>query len=92
VAKNHILGQILTFGDSCTDPFYRRGPNLTSAKFRLDRFILSLSGGVAKDTNFTIFDFVILWCRQPVGGDLRKLNMNAQQQTFPYPTVSKSFL
>jgi len=28
----------------------------------------------------------------PVGGDLRKLNMGAQQQTFPYLTVSKLFL
>jgi len=28
----------------------------------------------------------------PVGGDLKKLNTGAQLQTFPYPTVSKSFL
>jgi len=27
-----------------------------------------------------------------VGGNLRKLNMGAQLQTFPYPTASKSFL
>ena len=28
VAKNHNFGQILTCGDSCTDPFYRLGLNL----------------------------------------------------------------
>ena len=28
----------------------------------------------------------------PLGGNLRKLNAGAQLQTFPYPTVSKSFL
>ena len=28
----------------------------------------------------------------PVGRNLRKLNTDAQLQTFPYPTVSKSFL
>jgi len=28
----------------------------------------------------------------PVGSSLRKLNTGAQLQTFPYPTVSKSFL
>ena len=28
----------------------------------------------------------------PIGSSLRKLNTGAQLQTFPYPTVSKSFL
>jgi len=28
----------------------------------------------------------------PIGSNLRKLSMGAQLQTFPYPTVSKSFL
>ena len=28
----------------------------------------------------------------PIAGNLRKLNADAQLQTFPYPTVSKSFL
>jgi len=28
----------------------------------------------------------------PIGSSLRKLNTGAQVQTFPYPTVSKSFL
>ena len=28
----------------------------------------------------------------PIGNNLTKLNTNAQLQTFPYPTVSKSFL
>ena len=28
----------------------------------------------------------------PIGSSLRKLNMGAQLQTFPYPTASKSVL
>jgi len=28
----------------------------------------------------------------PIGNSLTKLNTGAQQQTFPYPTASKSFL
>jgi len=43
----------------------------------------------AKTPKFCRFlNFGILWCRQY----LRKLNMGAQLQTFPYPTASKSFL
>ena len=30
VAENHNFGQILTFGSSCTDPYYQRGPSLVS--------------------------------------------------------------
>jgi len=37
---------------------------------------------------FGIWYFVVA----PVGGILRKLNDDAHVQTFPYPTVSKSFL
>jgi len=60
------------------------------AKFRLDWFILSPSGG-EKRPNYAVFGlqhFVV----SPVGGNLRKLNTGAQLQTFPYPMVSKSFL
>ena len=40
--------------------------------------------------------FAIFWIRHlvvsPIGSSLKKLNTGAQLQTFPYPTVSKSFL
>jgi len=57
------------------------------AKFHLDRFILSHSGG-RKLQVLQLFGrrrFVV----SPIGG---LLNAGAQLQTFPYPTVSKSFL
>ena len=49
----------------------------------------------AKNSNFAVF------CRffglrhlvmSPIGINLRKLSTDAQLQTFPYPTASKSFL
>jgi len=56
-------------------------------KFRVHQFILSSSGG--KTPKFRSFlDFDILWCCQLTA----KLNANAQLQTFPYPTASKSFI
>jgi len=40
--------------------------------------------------------FAIFWTLAfsgvAIGSSLRKLNTGAQQQTFPYPTASKSFL
>jgi len=44
-----------------------------------------------KPPNFVVFGlwhFVVV----PVGDTMRKVNMDAQLQTFCYPTVSKSFL
>jgi len=59
-------------------------------RLRLDWFILSPSGG--KKLNFLpIFGLQHLVV-SPIGSNLRKLNTGAQLQTFPYPTVSKSFL
>jgi len=46
---------------------------------------------VAKHANFCQFFWTLDLVVSPVGGNLRKLNMGAQLQTFPYPTVSKSF-
>jgi len=60
------------------------------AKFRLNRFILSPSGGEKPQflRCFGLWHLVV----SPIGSSLRKLNTGAQLQTFPYPTVSKSFL
>jgi len=60
------------------------------AKFRLDRFILSPSGG--EKPQFLPFFGLLHLMVSLVGGNLRKLNTGAQLQTFPYPTASKSFL
>ena len=57
---------------------------------RLDRFILSPSGG-EKPQFCHLFGFRHL-VMSTVGGNLRKLNTGAQLQTFPYQTASKSFL
>jgi len=44
-----------------------------------------------KPPNFAVLlDFGILW--SPVGSNVKKLKMGAQLQTFPYPTISISFL
>jgi len=100
VGKNHNLGQILTFGGSCTDrllPMTAKFSVLEQthgirlrAKFRLDRFILTPSCG----ENPQILPLFGFWhlVMSPVGSRQRKLNTGAQLQTFPYPTVSKSFL
>jgi len=73
VAKKHNFGQILTFGVSCTNPLLpmrakfgvldrTHGVHLL-AKFCLDRFILSPSGG-EKPQFLPFLNFGILWCRQ----------------------------
>ena len=59
-------------------------------KIRLNRFILSPSGGEKK--RFLPFFGLQHLVMSTVGGNLRKLNTGAQLQTFPYPTASKSFL
>ena len=46
---------------------------------------------LAKTPNFCRFLDLHLVV-SPIAGNLRKLNADAQLQTFPYPTVSKSFL
>jgi len=66
-----------------------RGIRLRS-KFRLDQFILSPSEGEKSQflPCFGLRHLVV----SPIGSNLRKLSTGAQLQTFPYPTVSKSFL
>jgi len=59
-------------------------------KFRLDWFIVSSSGG--ENPQFLPFFGLQNSVVSPVGGILRKLNMGAQLQAFPYPTASKLFL
>jgi len=53
-------------------------------KFRLTQFILSPSA--AKTPNFAAFGF-LHFVLSPDGDNLRKLNTDAQVQTFPYPRV-----
>jgi len=60
------------------------------AKFRLDLFILSPSGG--EKPQFLPFFGLRHLVVTPIGSSLKKLNTIAQPQTFPYPTISKSFL
>ena len=64
------------------------------AKFRLDRFILSPSGGENPPNFCHILPYFGLrhLVVSPTGSSLRNLNTGAQLQTFPIPTVSKSFL
>ena len=74
---------------------YRSWPNLSinssptvclRAKFHLDQFILSPS------SSEFFFVFGPSFVLSPLGDVCKKLNANAQLQTWPYPTISKSFL
>ena len=56
------------------------------AKFHLDRFILSPS--VGEKPQFLPFFGLRHLVLSPIGNSLRKLNTDAQLQTFPYPTAS----
>ena len=60
------------------------------AKFRLDWFILSPSGG--KNPKFCCFFGLWHFVVSQLGSNLSDLNMCAQLQTFPYAKESKSFL
>ena len=60
------------------------------AKFCLNWFILSPS--VGEKPQFLPFFGLQHLVLSPVGHSLTKLNTGAQLQTFPYSTVSKSFL
>ena len=87
------------FGSSCSDPLYRRGTNLVSYSRPSEYVYLPhfISIGVfcrpvaAKNTQFcrfwtSAFSDVANWHQS------QKVEHCAQPQTFPYPTVSKSFL
>ena len=99
IAQNHKFGHILTFGGFYTDPLLPMRAKFSAleqthgirllTKFRIDRFILSLT---AKNPIFVPFSGLRHLVVSPVGSSLRKLNTGAQLQTFPYPTALKSFL
>jgi len=69
---------------------YQPNSTFLHVKIRLDRFIL-LPSGSEKPQFLTFFGLRHL-VMSTVGGNLRKFNTDAQLQTFPYPTASKSFL
>ena len=99
VAKNHNFGHILTFGGPSTDPLLPMRAKfsvleqthgvLSTAKFRLGRFILSPSGG-ENPQFFAVFGIPHLVV-SPADSSLRKLNTGAQLQTFPYPRHQNRF-
>jgi len=61
---------------------------LFQAKFHLDWFTVHVSAVKNKFVYFQLQHSVVV----PSSGAETKLNAGAQQQTIPYPTVSKSFL
>ena len=100
VTKNHNFGQIFTFwGLLYRPPFTDEGqiwcaiadPWSTFACQISSRSVYSVAVWRRKTRIFAVFGLRHLVV-SPVGSSLRKLNMGAQLQTFPYPTVSKSFL
>jgi len=99
--KPQFLANFDIFGGSCTDTLLMtrakfgvleqtHGVRLP-ANFRLDRFILSPSGG-EKPQFLPFFWTSVYLVVSLFGSSLRKLKMGAQLQTFPYPKASKSFL
>jgi len=62
-------------------------PNFVSIIF----FCLPLAANNVKFCRFLDFG-VLYFVVSPTGSVRRKLNAGAQLQTFPYPTLSKSFL
>ena len=85
--KTTILGKFWHLGNSCTNPLL---PMRAKFGVRPDWYILSPSG--SEKPQILPFYWLCHFVVSPVGGDLRTLNTGAQLQTFPYPTVSKSFL
>jgi len=92
MAKNRNFGQILSFGGSCTDPLLpmrvkfgvleqARSARL-HAKFRLDRFILSPSGG--EKPQFLPFFGLRHLVVSPAGNSLRKLNTVHNYKLSPF--------
>ena len=86
------------FGGSCTDPFYRRGPNLVcysrpTTYGYLSNFVsiglLSPSGG--KKPQFLPYFRLLHSVVSPFGSNLRKLNTGAQLQTFPIHRYQNRF-
>jgi len=101
-SRNRNFGQILTFGGLLySAPFTDEGqiwyakvdPDQRSMLTRqiLSSLVYSDLLVWRKTPNFAIFRLQH-FVASPIGGVWRKLNVNAQPQTFPYPKVSKSFL
>ena len=99
VAKNHNFRQILTFLGAPVPMRAKFGAYSRPTAYVYMRNFVSVGlfcrPVTAKNRNFCRFlsffglrHLVVL----PIGSSLRKLNTGAQAQTFPYPTVSKSFL
>jgi len=61
------------------------------AKLRLDRFIMSPSGG-EKSKILPFWTSAFLFVVSLIGSNLRRLSTGRELETFRYPTVSKSFL
>ena len=93
IGQNRNFGQILISRGSCTDPLLpmrakfgalqqTNGVRLR-AKFRIDQFILSPSGGEKPQflPNFRLRHSVV----SPVGSNVRKLNTGAQCTTTDLP-------
>ena len=100
VAKNHNFGQILTFWGLLYRPrFTDEGQIWCAIAFPWytlrcqisPRSVYSVTLCRRKTTILPFFGLRHLVV-SPVGSSLRKLNTDAQLQTFPYPTASKSFL
>ena len=97
---HRLLDNFGKFGGSCTHPLNRSWPNLPHwsrppmytqhAKFRLDQFILPLLSG--KTPQILLHSQLRHLMVVPPSGIETKLNVDAQQQTFLYPTISKSLL
>jgi len=89
------------WGTPVSIPFYRWGPNLvrcaiadswyTHTSQILFRSVYSVVLWRRKSPIFAVFGLRHLMV-SPFGSSLRNLNTGAHLQTFPYPTVSKSFL
>ena len=99
VAKNHNFGQIFTFRMHLYQPPFTDesqiwcvivDPRCTLTCQISSRSVYSVA--LWRRKIFLPFFGIRHLVVSPIGSSLRKLNTGAQRQTFPYPTVSKSFL
>jgi len=100
VAKNHNFGKFWHFGGLLYRPPFTDESQICCAIANpwcmltcqiSSRSLHSVTLWRRKTPIFTIFGLRHLVV-SPIGSSLRKFNTGAQLQTFPYPTVSKSFL
>ena len=94
-SKNAILAKSLTLGAPVPSLLYRWGPNLVCwSRPMVDAYVpnfvtigLFYLIRAAKNPKFCRFFGIRRFVVSPVGGIRRKLDMNVQLQTFPYPVV-----